>query len=142
MKARLFLVLIGLLLVVSSCSKTSDGNADAEQAAVTAARDWLALVDGGKHSESWEQAADYFKSAMSRDQWVQTMAAGRVPLGAVLSREVKSTKYTTSLPGAPDGEYVVIEFESSFENKAKAVETVTPMLGKDGAWRVSGYFIR
>jgi hypothetical protein len=29
-----------------------------------------------------------------------------------------------------------------FENKAAAVETVTPMADPDGAWRVSGYFIR
>jgi hypothetical protein len=28
------------------------------------------------------------------------------------------------------------------ENKAAAVETVTPMLDADGVWRVSGYFVR
>jgi hypothetical protein len=37
---------------------------------------------------------------------------------------------------------VVITFETAFENKASAVETVTPMLEKDGKWRVSGYFIK
>jgi len=45
-------------------------------------------------------------------------------------------------PGAPDGEYVVIQYDSSFENKTEAVETVTPMLDPDGVWRVSGYYIR
>jgi hypothetical protein len=55
---------------------------------------------------------------------------------------VKSKEYATSLPGAPDGEYVVIQFETSFENKNDAVETVTPMKDEDGKWRVSGYFIR
>ncbi len=48
----------------------------------------------------------------------------------------------TSLPGAPDGEYVVIQIQTSFENKKSAVETITPMLDKDGRWRVSGYQIR
>ncbi|MGB5422961.1 MAG: DUF4019 domain-containing protein [Desulfobacterales bacterium] len=28
------------------------------------------------------------------------------------------------------------------ENKASAVETITPMLDKDGQWRVSGYYIK
>ncbi len=42
----------------------------------------------------------------------------------------------------PDGEYVVVQLETSFANKKAAVETVTPMLEKDGRWRVSGYFIR
>jgi hypothetical protein len=36
----------------------------------------------------------------------------------------------------------VIQYESSFEHKASAIETVTPMLGDDGQWRVSGYYIR
>ena len=40
------------------------------------------------------------------------------------------------------GEYVVIQFETSFENKKAAVETVTPMMDKDGIWRVSGYYIK
>ena len=51
-------------------------------------------------------------------------------------------EYQTSLPGAPDGQYVVIQFKTSFENKRSAVETVTPMFGKDQRWRVSGYYIR
>jgi hypothetical protein len=36
----------------------------------------------------------------------------------------------------------VIQFETSFANKQRAVETVTPMLDTDGAWRVSGYYVR
>ncbi len=48
----------------------------------------------------------------------------------------------TSMPGAPDGEYVIIQFESSFANKKSAVETVTPMKDENGVWRVSGYYIK
>ena len=58
------------------------------------------------------------------------------------TRKIKSTTYTKTLPGAPDGEYVVLRYDTSFENKNSAVETVTPMLDKDGKWRVSGYFIK
>jgi len=36
----------------------------------------------------------------------------------------------------------VIQYETRFENKASAIETVTPMKQKDGSWKVSGYFIR
>jgi len=55
---------------------------------------------------------------------------------------MKATRYTTTLPGAPDGEHVVIQFDSSFTNKKTAVETITPMFDKDGVWRVSGYYIK
>lgn len=66
----------------------------------------------------------------------------RDPLGKVLSRKFKSATYTKTLPGFPDGEYVVLQFETSFEHKASAIETLTPMLDKDGKWRVSGYYIK
>jgi len=49
---------------------------------------------------------------------------------------------TTTLPGAPDGEYVVFQFNASFDQKAAAVETVTAIREKDGTWHVGGYFIK
>ncbi|BBO76064.1 hypothetical protein DSCW_34810 [Desulfosarcina widdelii] len=55
---------------------------------------------------------------------------------------MKSSSYTASLPGAPDGEYAVIQFESLFEKKKSGIETVTPMMDKDGMWRASGYTIK
>jgi len=70
------------------------------------------------------------------------MHSAREPLGKVLWRKVKSATYTKTLPGAPDGEYVVIQYDTSFEHKQSAVETITPMLDQDGKWRVSGYFIK
>ena len=81
------------------------------------------------------------KSAASKADFEKSVRAVRTPLGKVVSRKVKSRQYATSLPGAPDGEYVVIQFETRFENKANALETITPMLDKDGKWKVSGYFI-
>ena len=67
--------------------------------------------------------------------------AARRPLGRFVSREVISAEFRTSLPGAPDGQYVVIQYRSAFEQKQAAVETVTPMVD-GGDWKVSGYYIR
>jgi hypothetical protein len=113
-----------------------------EKAAVSAAKKWLSMVDEGKYAESWKEAAEYFKNSVKQKQWEQSLQAVRKPLGKVVARKVKSKTYMTSLPGASDGEYVVIQFDTSFENKKKTVETVTPMMDKDGKWRVSGYYIR
>ena len=68
--------------------------------------------------------------------------SARAPLGRVLSRHLAQAKPATELPGAPDGEYVVFQFDTAFERKRAAVETVTPMRDADGHWRVSGYFVR
>lgn len=113
-----------------------------EEAAVKGARAWLGLVDSGRYGESWEQAAAFFRGAVTKEDWERALQGVRAPLGKMLSRKLKSAKYMTSLPGAPDGEYVVIQFESSFEKKKTAVETVTPMKETDGSWRVSGYYIK
>lgn len=110
--------------------------------AVLAAKEWLSLVDAGNYAKSWHEAAEYFRNAITEEKWVHSLQAVRNPLGKLISRTVKSTSYKTSLPGAPDGEYVVIQFETFFENKASAIETVTPMFEKNDGWRVSGYYIK
>ena len=117
-------------------------NEQATTAAIEAAETWLKLVDEGQYEQSWAQAAEFFRKNVSREQWMTALNGVRKPLGKVLSRKVLNSTYTTALPGAPDGQYVIIQFETSFENKQNAVETVTPMLDTDGQWRVSGYYIK
>jgi hypothetical protein len=117
-------------------------NETAEKRALEASDEWLKLSDRGQYSETWETAAELFRNAISKEQWNQSLNAVRKPLGKVIKRGVKSKQYATSLPGAPDGEYVVIQYETSFEKKKFSIETVTPMLEKDGKWRVSGYYIK
>jgi hypothetical protein len=63
-------------------------------------------------------------------------------LGKLLSRKLTKAQSATSLPGAPDGNYVVMQFDSSFANKKNAVETVTFMQEKDGKWKAAGYYIK
>jgi Protein of unknown function (DUF4019) len=103
---------------------------------------WLAMVDSGAYEESWREAASLLRGAISQEDFSKSMVGARQPLGRMVSRKVKSRTYKESLPGAPDGKYVVLEFDTSFENKKTAVETVTPMQEPDGAFRVSGYFIK
>jgi hypothetical protein len=73
---------------------------------------------------------------------VKALEGYRKPLGKLRSRTFSVSKYMTSVPGGPDGEYVAIEYKTAFEHKAEGAETVTPMLDHDGTWRVSGYFIK
>ena len=131
--------LLTLLLCASAIAQTQQ---KPEQLAQQSAQSWLALVDSGKYADSWDEAAQYFKSAVTKDQWLDALGQARTPQGKVLSRKLKSATYTKTLPNAPDGEYVVIQYDTDFEHKAGATETIVPMLDKDGKWRVSGYFIK
>ena len=137
LKLRLVAAL-ALLSPLLACQPHKIDVAPAQDAATS----WLALTDSGKYAESWDAAAAFFKAAVPQAAWTQMLQTARAPLGALKSRQLKSAAFTRSIPGAPDGEYVVVQFDAQFENKAAAVETVTPMREKDGSWRVSGYFIK
>ncbi len=133
---------ISLFLLVVLISFSAVAQTKPEDAAKKSAEAWLALVDSSKYANSWEEAAQLFKTAVTKDQWESALHTVRDPLGKLGTRTLKSANYTKTLPGAPDGEYVVMQYETSFANKGSAVETIVPMLDKDGKWRVSGYFIK
>ncbi len=110
--------------------------------AMQVADHWLSFVDSGRYAESWEDSAVYFREAVPKTQWETTLVQVRGPLGLAISRKVRSATYTRKLPGAPEGEYVVIQYDTRFENRPQSVETITPMREKNGAWKVAGYHIR
>ncbi len=109
--------------------------------AVTAMTSWLHVIDAGRYGESWDQASKLFQGAVTRDHWIQAMNGGRKPIGDLVKRYLKSADFRKSLPGAPDGEYFVIQFGASYSAKADAVETVTAVR-EGGEWKPAGYFIK
>ena len=131
-----------LLIVPLLFSSVCWAQTEAETQATDAAKAWLKLIDEGKYDESWQQAAAFFRKSVGKGQWKKMVEGVREPLGAVQDRQLDSAKYMETLPGAPDGEYVIIQFKTKFANKDSAIETLTPMKDADGVWRVSGYFIR
>jgi len=70
------------------------------------------------------------------------MKTFRQPPGKPPPCKFESAEPVTSLPGAPDGQDGVMQFETSFANKHSATETITFMLEKDGNWTAAGYYIK
>lgn len=134
----IFLAILG----ICSAMALADEMDESTKAALNSAESWLDLVDAGDYTASWQQAAEYFRNAVTEEQWRQALDAVRAPLGAAVTRKLKTTQHVTELPGAPDGDYVVIQFDTTFEHKKDAIETIAPMQQSDGTWRVSGYFIK
>ena len=138
MKTKLLcLVGVGILMVlIGSCSK------DKTTAAKGAAEAWFKLVDSGNYAQSWEQAANLMKTSVAKEQWQQILDSNRTPLGSLISRKLTSAEYREELPGAPAGQYVVLQYHSTFEHRNSVTETAAPTLDKDGTWRVSLYYIK
>ena len=112
-----------------------------ELAAQAAAEKWLGLLDRGEYGKAWDECAKLFRDRVARQQWVESLPTTRAAFGAVKGRKVELASYKTSIPGAPDGQYVTVRFRTAFESKENAEEQVTLIL-EDGLWRPTGYFIR
>jgi len=108
--------------------------ADAE--AEHAARDWLELGDQGRWSDSYNATAKSFRKLNSLERWTATAQKVRGPLGAVISRVVVSQE---NVPAPPAGVRIV-RFQTSFANKANAIETVT-LAREGGSLKVVGVSI-
>ena len=140
---KIFLGVIILLTSISGIVLAEETKAVSDdKASLEAAQKWLATVDQGQYDQTWQSGCEYFKSLVSQSQWQAQIQAIRKPMGSLLSRNLKTQDHKTSLPGAPDGEYTILLFDSSFTNKKEAVETLTVMKDKDGQWHLAGYFIK
>ncbi len=133
-------LLIAVSLLAAAYAAQAAGPADHDPA-VKAAGAWLAVVDSGKYADSWQQASPAFQKVETQAAWEQALQTVRTPLGKLLKRELADANYSTTLPGAPDGQYWVLHENTSFEHKAAAVETVV-LTATDNGWKVVGYFIR
>ncbi len=138
----LLLVSLGFLNAQQKPDQTKPDQGKAEQAAQAAAESWLALVDAGNYDQSWEEAASIFKEQVTKEQWKSALETVHSQVGKLQSRKLKSATYAKNPPSAPPGEYVNIQYDSKFEKLPAGVESVVPMLDKDGKWRVSGYFVK
>jgi hypothetical protein len=114
-------------------------SATADEDAVIAGRKWLSLVDDQKYEESWNQASSMFRHQVTQEQWSAALRRSREPLGAVVSRIQSRLDFPKSLRGAPDGNYAVIHFTTSFMSKS-ATERLT-LVKEDGKWQMAAYGI-
>ncbi len=129
-----------VFLMTFFASSVMAGPGDKE-AAMRVAKKWLALVDAGQFSESWEHSSSVFRETVPAERWQESLTLAREPLGELISRKVVFSRYTDALRGAPGRRYVIIQYEALYEGNKSAIETITPLY-EDGEWRVSGYFIR
>jgi len=128
-----------LILILSLCvSSFVWAN---ESTGSIAAKEWLNIIDAGEYAKSWQKADSFFKSQLSQKKWDNALEGIRTPLGKVTSRSELSTKEYSSLPGVPDGEYLVIQFQTEFQNKKSSTETLT-LSKSSGQWLPVGYFIK
>lgn len=127
-----------LLIILSLCVASFVWANDSSS--IITAKNWLSIVDAGDYAKSWQQTDAIFQSQLTQEKWQGLISGIRTPLGSVVSRAELSVKAYNTLPGVPDGEYMVIQFQTEFQHKHSSIETLT-LSKSSGQWLTVGYFI-
>lgn len=122
-------------------SAAQQPSAEALQAALKAAEQFLGLMDQREYAKAWDQTALHFKASVDRDVWARLAGAAREPLGEIKARRHGLSRAAKDLPKGPVGDYIIIHFETDI-----AIEPITEMLvmyrEATQQWRCIGYFVR
>lgn len=105
------------------------------------AKEWLALIDNGEYSKSWQGTSQRFQNLLNEKQWQAALEQLRFPLGKLVNRSLIDAEEHSQLPGMPEGRYKVFQFNTQYENKPQSNETLS-MIFSDGKWQTIGYFIK
>ncbi len=138
MLKHFFLLLLLLFYAGTVYASEKDILADIEGSS----RSWLDLVDQGQYQLSWKNASTHFQQTKSEADWVKTVDTIRKPLGPKEARYIATAGYAKGLAGFSGGEYVVVQFYTTFKSKGLAMETITLAKEKDNIWRVADYEIK
>ena len=128
-----------LILAAVTCGMMHATSVDEDEARKSGEA-WLALVDAQKYDESWKQASAQFRSAVSQEQWAAALKRARDPLGSLVSRTSSRVDFAKTLRGAPDADYAIFHFSTSFQSKEGVTERLT-LVQEDAKWRVVAYAI-
>ena len=125
--------------------QAADGSDDPKTVANGTMQTWLKEIDQSKYAQSWTDAAPAFQQAITSEAWVADLTRVRTPLGACKSRVLGSASRQTDLPspaGKASGDFILAQFDSSFDGLKYAVETVSFVKAPDGTWKAAGYYIK
>jgi len=138
MKAASFMAIVTSLLACLFITQAHSQNAGVHADAIRSVEKWLSLIDGYKYRETWEGLSDVFKKTITKEQWLADLESFRKPLG---KPEKRRFLYVTESSDIDVGPYLIIQYQTSFENKGSKGEAVSVTRDNTGKWKVLGYTV-
>jgi Protein of unknown function (DUF4019) len=139
--AGAIIAVAGMTAALSAQQASADPHATEEQAAERQALGFLGYIDHGRFADSYAYTGMLIRSQLDREAFASQVEKARAGTGTLQARELIDAGYSTTVPGAPEGQYVVLHYHSSFANRPDTVETLTLAMAK-GYWRVDGWYIK
>jgi hypothetical protein len=132
---------IAILALVTLAAGTLLAASPPKEGAQASATSWVALIDAEKYADSWAAASTLFRTMLKAADWEMMAKQVRGQAGPLKTRKSPKVTLTKSVAGLPDGDYALVQFDSSFQRATNATETVT-LMADGGKWKVAGYFIK
>jgi len=88
------------------------------------AENYLVMLDQGRSEEAWQEMSAIFQALGNQSLWLNRQQAIRSAYGPCVSRQFTRIDYRKSYNLSPDGQYFIVQFRSSYQNKLDTVETV------------------
>ncbi len=101
---------------------------------------YLTLLDRSQYAEVWNQSASIFRETVTLEDWIKQISRLKEPLGKAKTRRQRDAIGQHNPLNHPPGKYVLINFETGFENDT-ALETLVLYREKE-SWLLAGYFIK
>lgn len=126
------------MLVAGTFGCSPAGPAPEAAAATEAAEVWLAGVDTGKYSQSWQHGSEWLRVQVPEQRWAEALSAVRTESGALRARELHAARLTDlNRDVLHAGDFAVVQYASGFAH-VDGVETLV-LRQEQGRWRVAGY---
>jgi hypothetical protein len=129
----LLALLLGLSTTVSAEFPSSTALAKAES--------FVVILDNRNYGEAYLQSSDLLKLRTPQKEWIEQQKTAFHLLGDVQKRQLMAVKARDIYPGLPDGNYLIVCFETRTAHKARAIEVVL-LREEETDWRVCNYSIR
>ena len=87
-----------------------DPHVEEEAAAQREALGFLGYLDHGRYADSYAYTGMLIRASNDRDAFALQIKKARAGTGALQSRNLIDASYATSVPGAPEGQYVLLHY--------------------------------
>lgn len=134
------LVLSAVLL--ATLASPSYGDSLSQGELLDKATRYLALLDQGLYAEAWSETSPLFQGLTNQQEWLHQQHLIRTAYGSLISREFYHSGFRETYEHSPDGQYIVIQFSSSFSNRAIARETIIYDCSSDSSCLVRDYILQ
>ena len=106
---------------------------------IAAAESFFELRDAGSLQQAWWEGSEILHQTTRMDRWMEDMRIQSELMGDLVKRSLRSRVQRSTMPGLPDGEYVILLYDVSFEHKKAGLEILVMLHDASGDWRLVSY---